>query len=191
MGQPKHSLPFGEECLLQRVVRTLKTVAEPVTVVAAVGQTLPSLPEDITLLRDERANLGPLSGLATALSALQDRCEAVYASSCDAPFLQTSFVQGLLSFLGERDMAIVRGEKHAHPLAAIYRTRLASKLTTLLNNNRLRPIYLLDECDAVVVTENAMREFDPDLQTLRNVNTPEQYREALQSAGLATPEGSE
>jgi len=191
MGQPKHSLPFGDdECLLQRVLRTLQAVADPIAVVAADEQALPALPEDVVILRDERPNLGPLSGLATALTAMQARCEVLYASSCDVPFLQPSFVTGLFSRLGDSDMAIVRGEKHAHPLAAIYRTRIAPQLRTLLDANRLRPIFLLDECDAVIVTENEMREFDPNLQTLRNVNTPEQYTEALRLAGLTASEGS-
>ncbi|MCA9117229.1 MAG: NTP transferase domain-containing protein, partial [Planctomycetaceae bacterium] len=41
MGQPKHLLPFGDETMLQRVVRTLSAVVSPVVVVAARGQQLP------------------------------------------------------------------------------------------------------------------------------------------------------
>lgn len=190
MGRAKHTLPFGDECLLQRVVRILQPIAAPIAVVAAEGQSVPVLPDGVVVVRDERPDLGPLSGLATGLSALRERCDAVYASSCDVPFLQTQFATGLHSRLNGHDLAIVRGEKYAHPLAAVYRTDLADKLNELLNANRLRPIFLLEECDAVVVSEEQMRQFDPELQTLRNVNTPEQYAEALSLAGLPTPEGS-
>jgi molybdopterin-guanine dinucleotide biosynthesis protein A len=35
-----------------------------------------------------------------------------------------------------------------------------------------------------VVTADELRDIDPDLTTLRNVNTPEDYRAALADAGL-------
>jgi molybdenum cofactor guanylyltransferase len=43
MGSPKHALKFGEEVLLQRVCRILSTVVEPIVVVAAQDQELPTL----------------------------------------------------------------------------------------------------------------------------------------------------
>ena len=44
MGLPKAWLPFGDETMLQRVVRIVATVANPVVVVAAENQELPELP---------------------------------------------------------------------------------------------------------------------------------------------------
>ena len=38
MGQPKLSLPFGDETMLARVVRRLSEVVKPVVVCAAPGQ---------------------------------------------------------------------------------------------------------------------------------------------------------
>ena len=43
MGVPKATLPFGNETMLQRVVRLLHTVVSPVIVVAARDQVLPEL----------------------------------------------------------------------------------------------------------------------------------------------------
>jgi molybdopterin-guanine dinucleotide biosynthesis protein A len=54
MGVPKATLPFGPETMLQRVVRLLGTVVSPVVVVAAQGQPLPKLPDEITVTHDER-----------------------------------------------------------------------------------------------------------------------------------------
>lgn len=185
MGQPKHLLPFGDECLLQRVANRLAKISRPVVVVASESQELPPLASSTIVCRDERPDLGPLSGLATGLNAIRAQTDIVYASSCDVPFLHPAFIKGLLDHLNESDIAIVKGKKHYHPLAAIYRTAIIPKLVELLDANRLRPIFLLEECNAVTVTEEQMREFDPDLETLRNINTPEQYAEALKLAGLS------
>ena len=43
-GLPKGTLTFGAETMLQRVVRLLGTVVSPIVVVAARGQSLPTLP---------------------------------------------------------------------------------------------------------------------------------------------------
>ena len=52
MGADKAWLPFGEECLLQRVVRIVTEVAEPVVAAASQGQVLPPLPEGVAAVRD-------------------------------------------------------------------------------------------------------------------------------------------
>lgn len=184
MGQPKHLLPFGDECLLQRVVGVLTPLSKTTCVVAAADQEMPSLPEEVLVARDEQPDLGPLSGLATGLKRVSESVQAVYVSSCDAPFLNAAFVSGLASQLGGHDIVIVKGERHFHPLAAVYRTRIAGKVCELVDARRLRPIFLLEECDARVVMEEDMREFDPDLLSLRNMNTPDDYRDALVLAGF-------
>jgi molybdopterin-guanine dinucleotide biosynthesis protein A len=55
MGQPKAWLPFGDEVMLQRIVRIVRAVVDPVVVVAAPGQDVPELP-DVQVIRDQ----GPL-----------------------------------------------------------------------------------------------------------------------------------
>src|SRR5215216_3969334 len=97
MGRPKAWLPFGDEVLLQRVVRILSAVVDPIVVVAAPDQELPSLPPATLIARDDREYLGPLNGLATGLSALRGRADVAYLSSCDVPFLRAAFVQRVVT----------------------------------------------------------------------------------------------
>ena len=88
MGRSKAWLPFGDEWMLQRVVRLVGMAARPIVVVAAVGQELPELPVDVVLIRDPVAGRGPLQGLAAGLNALPDSIELVYATATDVPFLE-------------------------------------------------------------------------------------------------------
>lgn len=186
MGRPKHLLPFGRECLLQRVVGVVQGVVDEVCVVAAEEQELPSMGEEVLVRTDQQPDLGPLSGLATGLATMSHH-DAVFVSSCDAPFLCSSYIEGLLHHLGTHEIVIVQGDRHFHPLAAVYRTRILFRLEALLTAGRLRPIFLLEECDAMVVAEEVMRKFDPELRSLQNVNTPGQYAAALREAGLPQP----
>src|SRR4051812_13709620 len=83
MGRPKAWLPFGNEALLQRVVRVLSEVVWPIVVVAAPGQELPALPPDILIARDEREAQGPIGGMAAGFAALGGQVQAAYVSACD------------------------------------------------------------------------------------------------------------
>ncbi len=184
MGQSKAWLPFGPEVLLQRVVRVLSTVVSPVVVVAAHGQELPELPADVIIARDEQPALGPLGGLAAGLSALPASIEAVYAAACDAPLLKPDFVVEIIGRLKYHDIAIPRDGKYYHPLAAVYRRCVEAKVRALIAEDRLRPFFLLESSDVCEIDVEDLRSIDPELDSLRNTNTPEDYQAALSAAGF-------
>ena len=92
MGRPKAWLPFGDEVMLQRVVRVLREVVDPVVVVAAPGQDVPELPSRCHDRPRRGRGAGPLGGLAAGLAALEGKADAAYLSSCDVPFLKPEFV---------------------------------------------------------------------------------------------------
>lgn len=184
MGRPKFSLPFGEELLLQRVCRILTGVVSPVAVVAAVDQKLPVLPAEVRVVRDEYDSLGPLAGIATGLSTLRHEVDAAFITSCDAPLLKPQFVQQLIERLGDHDVAAPTDGQYDHVLAAVYRTTLADHARQLLANDRRRPLFLVQETDSLRIPVDELRHVDPGLDSLRNINTPEDYEDVLKLAGL-------
>ena len=188
MGRPKLSLPFGSETMLARVVRLLREVVEPVVVVAAPNQDVPPLPSEVLLARDEDEGLGPLAGLAAGLAALPPDVEAAYVSSCDVPLLQPAFVRRMIELLGSCELVIPRDGNYHHPLSAVYRTSLEDRVRALLRESRLRPFYLVELCRSRIVEVDELRAADPELMSLRNVNTEEEYLQALRDARLDTSE---
>src|SRR5262249_15354491 len=103
MGRDKATLPFGPETLVQRVVRLIGEVVDPrcTVVVAAIGQSLPQLPSQIRIARDERQSRGPLEGLAAGFRMLGSDVDAVYATSCDVPLLIPAFVNCMFELLSD------------------------------------------------------------------------------------------
>ena len=179
MGVPKATLPFGPETMLQRVVRLLGTVVSPIVVVAAQGQELPALPGDVTVTRDEREARGPLEGLRAGLKALPESVEAAYATSCDVPLLVPAFVERMIELLGDHDIAVMEVDGFPHPLSAVYRRSTLPHVESLLANDRLRPVFLFDAVRTRRVQPQEMTVVDPELRTLRNLNTHEDYVAAL------------
>ncbi|AGA29529.1 molybdopterin-guanine dinucleotide biosynthesis protein A [Singulisphaera acidiphila DSM 18658] len=190
MGQSKAWLAFGPECLLQRVIRIVGEVVDTdaIVVVAAPGQECPPLPDSVRIVRDPVAGRGPLQGLAAGLAALPASVEVVFATATDAPFLRPAWIRGLYEWLGANDLAIPFADGFHHPLSAVYRraTTLPA-IENLLRQDRLRLLDLMGTLRTHVVVENELRRVDPELASLRNLNTPEAYVKALSDAGFPAP----
>ena len=186
MGVPKATLPFGPETMLQRVVRLLGTVVSPIVVVAAREQVLPELPDDIVVTHDERDQRGPLEGLRAGLKALPSSVEFAYITSCDVPLLVPEFVDRMVELLGDHDIAVMEIDGFPHPLSAVYRRDTLPHVENLLQNDRLRPVFLFDAVRTRRVRPEEMISVDPKLRTLRNLNTREDYLAALADAGFSS-----
>jgi molybdenum cofactor guanylyltransferase len=183
MGVPKATLPFGPETMLQRVVRLLATVVSPIVVVAARDQSLPELPDDVKITHDEREQRGPLEGLRAGLKALPNSVDAAYITSCDVPMLEPKFVTRMIELLGDHDIAVMEIDGFPHPLSAVYRRDTLPHVEALLEEDKLRPVFLFDAVRTRRVRPEEMLSADPQLRTLRNLNTREDYLEALSEAG--------
>ena len=184
LGSAKALLPFGAETMLQRVVRLLSTVASPLVVVAAPGQSLPDLPASVTVTRDEQEGRGPLEGLRAGLKALPVDAEIAYVTSCDVPLLVPAFVRRMVELLGDHDIAVMEIDGFPHPLSAVYRRRTLPRVEALLAADRLRPVFLFDAVRTRRVQPAELASVDPELLTLRNLNTRQDYLDALSTAGF-------
>ena len=184
MGVPKATLPFGSETMLHRVVRLLGTVVDPIVAVAAREQVLPELADGVIVTRDEREQRGPLEGLRAGLKALPAAVDAAYVTSCDVPLLIPAFVTRMIELLGDNDIAVMEIEGFAHPLSAVYRRGVLPHVESLLDQDKLRPVFLFDAVRTRRVRPEEMSSVDPELRTLRNLNTPEDYAKALAEAGI-------
>jgi molybdenum cofactor guanylyltransferase len=179
MGRPKAWLPVGEETMLGRVVRLLGEVVSPIVVVAAPGQDVPPLPPGVDVVRDPEQGRGPLQGLAAGLAALRGRADAAYASSCDVPLLRPAFVRRMVELLGDHSVCVPDVGGYKHPLAAVYRVEAAEAASRLLAEERYRPVFLFEQLPTRVVQPGELADVDPGAESLRNLNTPDEYAAAL------------
>jgi molybdenum cofactor guanylyltransferase len=184
MGSSKAHLPFGPETMLQRIVRLLRTVVSPIVAVAGPDQSLPDLPDDVIVARDEHESRGPLEGLKAGLKQLPETTDIAYVTGCDAPLLVPGFVEQMVALLGEYDIAVMEVDGFTHPLSAVYRSSTLPHVEALLAADRLRFALLFDSVRTRRVQPAEVARVDPDLLTLRNLNTPEDYLSALSREGL-------
>ncbi len=184
MGRPKAWLPIAGETMLPRVVRLLREAVSPLVVVAAPDQELPPLPGDVIVERDEERGRGPLQGLAAGLAAMLGKADAAYVSSCDVPFLRPAFVLRLVELLGDSAACVPHVGGYHHPLAAVYRVEVLGVVRELLRANRMRPLDLFAVVPTRIIDAAELIDVDPALESLRNVNTPTDYDEAVRDLGV-------
>jgi molybdopterin-guanine dinucleotide biosynthesis protein A len=186
MGRDKAMLPFGPELMLQRVARLVTEVVEPanIVVVAAPEQELPGLRAGIEIARDALAHRGPLQGLATGLSAIGGRVEAVFAVGCDAPLKAPAFIRRMFELLGDFVIVSPFDGDHDQSRAAVYRPGVLSQAEAVLNSGHFSPRSLFDTVRTRMVHIDTLRAVDPNLDTLKNLNHEYDYLTALASAGF-------
>ena len=163
----------------------------PIVAVAAREQVLPELPDDVIVTRDEREQRGPLEGLRAGLKALPDSVDVAYVTSCDVPLLVPGFVTRMIELLGDHDIAVMEIDGFPHPLSAVYRRDTLPQVESLLAQDKLRPVFLFDAVRTRRVQPEEMISVDPELHTLRNLNTREDYLAALSEAGLSSASSAE
>ncbi|HEY6464511.1 MAG TPA: molybdenum cofactor guanylyltransferase [Candidatus Acidoferrales bacterium] len=186
MGRAKGLLEFGGVPLIVRIVRLAEAVAGRAVVVgspeiyAALGLNAIA-DQDIGVERDASRSGGPLFGIATALS--QSRAPRCLILACDLPYLTSDWLRWFVErSIQSRAQVVVpmTGEK-LQPLAAIYRAECAFVASRLLKRGVRSAIGLLEELQVERVPENEWRVEDHSGNVLKNMNSPQDYEEALES----------
>jgi molybdopterin-guanine dinucleotide biosynthesis protein A len=186
MGAAKADLEWHGATLLHRTAALLaRTVDGPLVVVRAPGQELPELPTGVEVVEDPVEGLGPMQGIAVGLAALADRAATAFVCSTDLPFLHPAFVRRVLDgFAPDVDMVLPVARGFRQPLAAGYRTSLATLIATLVGEGNLRPGMLYEHCavrrmgDADLLADADLARLDPDLDSVLNINAPDDYAAA-------------
>lgn len=173
MGEDKGALPFGDETMLERSVRIVRTIADDVIVVARHDQQVPA---GVTIVIDPVEDLGPLAGIAAGLAASHSDLNIIVA--CDMPLIKPEVLERLVSLIGDHDACVALADGHASALCGIYRSRIAADAKALLDSGERRVMRLLDRVQTKRVDAAVFRDIDPNLETFISVDTPEKYADA-------------
>lgn len=184
LAADKALLPFGSESMLARVVRIVGVVVDPTrtVIVAAAGQRLPPLAAPV--VRDRSEFKGPLAGIRRGAEALAPDVETVFISGCDTPLLLPSVIHFLFEQIDDVDCALPEDSDRLYPLCGVYRKHALHQV--IADRTRSLHRYVGTLKSRRIPTEQ-LRTVDPDLNSLWNVNTHDDYLAALSVAGLSTP----
>ena len=143
---------------------------------------------NLIIERDEAAFAGPVGALRRGLARAHGGI--ALACSCDLPLLRSDLAVALRAMLESTDpasatfdAAIPSIDGFTQPLCAAYRREPAiAALLAMEADGERRLTRLADRLNVNVIDEVALRAFDPDLRSFLNVNTADDYAQALRLA---------
>jgi len=171
MGRDKARVPWNGVPMVRCVADALGSCVTRVRLVIRPGSEPPL---DLPCIEDVRAERAPIVGVHAALKACESA--AVLVVACDLPELDPALVLALLALVPAADGADVvapLGAKGHEPLFAVYRPRLLSEFERRIEAGELSLQSLLRDVETLGVPEAVLRELDPELRSLRNVNRPQ------------------
>jgi len=169
-GAAKGMLRLGTGTVLDEIVSRLRHQAYPLLLNLQVGDDrygargIDILPEDADL-----AGSGPLTGILAALDwAVAQDVLMIATVAVDTPFLPPDLLTRFAEAVGMADAAYAVSNGRRHPVAALWRARLAPELRRAMTQEGLRKVE--DWLDRIVAVPVAFhhRPIDPFF----NINTP-------------------
>lgn len=171
MGQDKRFLELEGRTLLERALSILETLfPEVIVVVAEPAPQLTGLRHRV--VTDLIPNCAALGGLYTGLSyAGQPR---VFAAGCDMPFLDPAVIKWMIGLDQPSEVVMAQLTSGLQPMHAIYSKACLPHLERMAVAQNLK---VQDLCQASglsirLVSEDEIREVDPQFLSFLNVNTP-------------------
>lgn len=172
MGQDKAALVLDGKTLLDRVNATMRQVFPKVVV--SVRQLRSGV--EVPQVCDEPAASGPLAGLIAGLA--QADTPWVFAVACDMPFVTRDVVTHLAALRkGFQAVVPVVGGYH-QPLAAFYAASALETMRASLAAGDRSLRGTLEKLDVRYVSEVELREFDPQLRSFFDLDTPQDFQAA-------------
>ncbi len=192
MGVDKTLLPLEGEPLVVRVVDVVREACARTVVVTNRPEALADagLADDIQVLVDEVAYQGPLGGLATALSATRASGDHqwVLAVAADMPWVDPAVIRALWEMRDAGQAVVPVTKEGPEPLLALYHVDCLPAARRALATGRRRLVAIFGDVAVVEVPAERLREYDPDLRSLVNVNTPSDLVEVRDSAEVTSEE---
>lgn len=179
---------LGGRPLLQRVIDGLAPFCSDLILVANEPERYARFA--LKTAPDVFPGTGSLGGLYSGLAA--SGSEAVIAVACDMPFLNTSLLRYMLAQALEADAVVPDlsaatlsvGDKpkakqlDLHPLHAVYRRSCLAPIEAQLRAGDLRMMGFFEKVHVRFVKRAEVLRFDPELRSIVNLNTPEEWAQA-------------
>ncbi len=181
MGSDKAALLIAGEPLLRRIVTRLGQALGEVVVIGP-AEAQPLVPAT-RVIPDATPGAGPLAALATALGAIN--APYAFVVACDMPFVQSELVRAQAEIAlaeGAQVVALrtVESEKPGlEPLHAVYARACLPVIEAQMAAGEPGLRRLLARLDVREVTPDEANRYDPQGISARNVNTPDEWRQAL------------
>jgi molybdopterin-guanine dinucleotide biosynthesis protein A len=170
MGKNKAFIDSGGVPLFERVYRIVREIFSEIIIVT--NDVLPFEKYEAVLRKDIMLGKGALGGLFTGL--FHSSNSYAFCFACDMPFLNPRLIKYMREGSDKYDAIVPKTHDGLHPLHAIYSKICLNPIRQLLDRNDLKIVNFFDQVKVRYIEEMEIREFDPHMRSIINVNTEEE-----------------
>jgi molybdopterin-guanine dinucleotide biosynthesis protein A len=175
MGAEKAFLDIAGKPLIEHILRVFLERFEQTIIVTRSPERYRGL--YAAVVNDALETSGPLTGIYSGL--LHARTERVFVAACDMPCLSSRLIAYMEQQAGEFDAVVPLVKGLPEPLHAIYHRRSLPVILNHIQRAEQRVAQVLEHLRVRYLTEREIIHYDPQLRSFRNLNTPEEYKEAV------------
>lgn len=137
-------------------------------------------PQGLPMVGDIFPERGPLGGIFSTLIATG--AEGVFVLACDMPSVKREIIEIILKHDRDDIEAVVcEFAGKVHPLLGLYKRVILPVAEELLRQGPVSMIDFLKALNAAIIEEEQIQEIDPEGQSFRNINTPEDLEDFLEN----------
>ncbi|GAB5605540.1 molybdenum cofactor guanylyltransferase [Sideroxyarcus sp. TK5] len=174
MGQDKAGLVLEGATLLQRATTRMQQLFQQVIVSVRKERGDVTLPQ----VCDVETDGGPLAGLAAGLASVETPW--LFALACDMPFAEARIITHMATLRGTHDAVVPQVDGHPQPLFAFYAKWALPVMLVAQEAGEKRVRAVLQRLNVRYVNEVELREFDPQFRSFFDLDTPQDYRAAME-----------
>ena len=171
MGEDKFAVNFRGKQLLDHVLDLCKEIHASEVVVVGNGDQ--EVIGEFRFVQDEMDDAGPLGGILTGLQHASNELNLVLP--CDTPFVNTTFLQSMLSKERGQMVVVPNVNGKLHPTVGIYKKGLTNDIRKFLNAGNRKMMDFIRSVDGLVLSENELQGLESN--TFVNLNTQKELKE--------------
>lgn len=174
MGANKSLLTIKNKTTIEWIAAELKACTDKVALIANEQERYEFL--HLETYSDRYTDKGPLAGLESALHNID--ADIFVIAACDMPFVNGQVYNYLLEQIKGYDAVVPIYNQQIHPLAAVYRKSVLSKIKQQLEENNLKVRGFFDHIKVNYIKAFHSIPNDKLEKHFFNMNSPVEYEEA-------------
>lgn len=123
---------------------------------------------------------GPMTGILSSLVSLGE--EEIFVTACDMPFIKPELIRYIVDMWTKNrgwDAAIPVFNGKSQPLIGIYSRKIIKTMEDSIKTSKRSLRDFLKKRNVLYISEEEVRRIDPFGRSFVNINTMEDYKEAL------------
>ncbi len=178
-GKNKALIRIGKKRILDRIYEVFTILFDKIILVT--NDPVQYMEWDFDIVTDIFPIRSSLTGIHTGL--FYTATPYAFFAACDIPFIKKELIEILLDSVEPGiDIVIPETSKGVEPLCSVYSKRCLKPIEEQLEKKSLKIQRMFQKVRVKKIPEDILRNVDPDLVSLSNINTPDDLARAEQAA---------